>query len=121
MAENKGSGNKGARQDSELDDLNADQGINQGQKSGRHPQGSQQSGQQGNLQSGRHPEGSEQTGSQQRSGRRPQGSERSGQEGNQQSLRQGNQQSGGRNAPDEVGSPQNWSPDNSIDKQRGNR
>lgn len=113
MAETKGHGNQGARQDSDLDDLNLDQGINQGQKSGRHPEGSQQSGQQGSLQSGRHPQGSEPTGGQQQSGRHPQGSEQSGQ--------QGNQQSGGRNAPDEVGSPQNWSPDNHIDKQRGNR
>jgi len=113
MADNKGYGSNGAQQDSGLDDLTAGSGIDQGQKSGRNPQGSEQSGQQGNQQSGRHPQGSEQTGGQAQSGRHPQGSEQSG--------RQGNQQSGGRNAPDEPGAPQNWSPDNSIDKQRGNR
>lgn len=118
MAENKGYGSKN------VDSLNVGDGqLDQGQKSGRHPEGSEQSGQQGNRQSGRHPQGSEQTGGQAQSGRHPQGSEQSGQQqqGSQQADRQGNQQSGGRNAADEPASPKNWSPDNSIDKQRGNR
>lgn len=84
MAENTGYGSKDTSQDNGLGDLNAGDGINQGQKSGRHPQGSEQSGQQGNRQSGRHPQGSESTGGQQESGRHPQGSVQTGRQGGSQ-------------------------------------